>query len=396
MKSRDDLRVDKFLSKNNFPLTLIDAYKQKGIRNFYDWQFECLAESDVLTGKNLVYSAPTSGGKTLVAEIAILKRVLSATRKIALFILPFVSIVVEKLRYFQKLLKGSGIDVVGLYSNKGLRSLSADTKIVICTIEKANVLVNRFLKEKAMSNICCVVLDELHMLGDANRGFLLELMLSKIMYWRRKIDVQVIGLSATLPNLEDISKWLDASLFVTNFRPIPLKELFCCENTVFNSKLEKIGKIDFDEQEKPKNNEIRILSKLCDESLKENKSVLVFGSSKKICENTAKWLSMIAKERPRNDLKNGLRRAEILEKLSKTQFGLDEVLNLSVPNGIAFHHSGLTVEERDVIETGFRDGTLSVLVATSTLAVGVNLPANKVIIRSMRIGLDSLDLVMYK
>lgn len=85
------------------PKEIIDSYLSMGISTLYDWQVQCLMTTGVLSNQNLVYCAPTGGGKTLIAEFAILKAVL-VTRKRAIFVLPFVSLVLEKERYFKKLL----------------------------------------------------------------------------------------------------------------------------------------------------------------------------------------------------------------------------------------------------------------------------------------------------
>ena len=90
------------------------------------------------------------------------------------------------------------------------------------------------------------------------------------------------------------------------------------------------------------------------------------------------------------------RRATLVEELRRTIAGLDPVLEKSVPKGVAFHHAGLTVEERTLVEAAFRQNTLSILLATSTLAAGVNLPGRRVIFRSPYVGMDFLDITRYK
>ena len=85
------------------PNEVTASYHQMGIKTLYSWQVKCLMTTGVLNNQNLVYCAPTGGGKTLVAEFAILKAVL-VTGKKAIFVLPFVSLVLEKEKYFKKLL----------------------------------------------------------------------------------------------------------------------------------------------------------------------------------------------------------------------------------------------------------------------------------------------------
>uniref|UniRef100_A0A673KMD3 DNA polymerase theta-like n=1 Tax=Sinocyclocheilus rhinocerous TaxID=307959 RepID=A0A673KMD3_9TELE len=92
---------DKLLLSNwGLPKPALEKYQSLGVQRMFEWQAECLTLGKVLEGQNLVYSAPTSAGKTLVSELLILKRVLE-TRQKAMFILPFVSVAREKMFYLQ-------------------------------------------------------------------------------------------------------------------------------------------------------------------------------------------------------------------------------------------------------------------------------------------------------
>ena len=165
------------------PDTVVDQYKEKGITKMFSWQAECLLtnEGKPLQGGNLVYSAPTSAGKTLVAEMLMMKRVFETGKK-ALLILPFVSLAREKMFHLQSLLRDAGIRVEGFMGSSAPAGGLKVTDIAVATIEKANGLVNRMMEEKVLDNLTCVVVDELHMLGDSSRGYLLELLLTKILY----------------------------------------------------------------------------------------------------------------------------------------------------------------------------------------------------------------------
>ena len=165
------------------PDTVVDQYKEKGITKMFSWQAECLLanEGKPLQGGNLVYSAPTSAGKTLVAEMLMMKRVFETGKK-ALLILPFVSLAREKMFHLQSLLRDAGIRVEGFMGSSSPAGGLKVTDIAVATIEKANGLVNRMMEEKVLDNLTCVVVDELHMLGDSSRGYLLELLLTKILY----------------------------------------------------------------------------------------------------------------------------------------------------------------------------------------------------------------------
>lgn len=126
----------------------------------------------------------------------------------------------------------------------------------------------------------------------------------------------------------------------------------------------------------------------------EGKSVLVFCPSKDSCEKCAVNIASLISVSMSADLVQ--RRKDLTDRLLKTPGGLDPSLELTIPVGIGFHHAGLTLEEREIIEAGFRSGALSILCATSTLASGVNLPAKRIIIRSPYIGRSFMDNKSYQ
>uniref|UniRef100_A0A3B4BNG2 DEAD/DEAH-box helicase domain-containing protein n=1 Tax=Periophthalmus magnuspinnatus TaxID=409849 RepID=A0A3B4BNG2_9GOBI len=102
------------LSSWGLPKPVLDRYHKLGVTHMFEWQAQCLAVGRVLHGGNLVYSAPTSAGKTLVSELLMLKRVLETKRK-ALFILPFVSVAKEKMHYLQ--VRNKGVHTYNMKSN---------------------------------------------------------------------------------------------------------------------------------------------------------------------------------------------------------------------------------------------------------------------------------------
>lgn len=133
---------------------------------------------------------------------------------------------------------------------------------------------------------------------------------------------------------------------------------------------------------------------LCQEVTTQGHAVLVFCATKKNCELCSNHLSDLFDEVAPQELLAQRRR--LIEELKRTPGGLDPTLEKSIQKGVAFHHAGLTVEEREVIEQGFRAGVVNVLCCTSTLAAGVNLPARRVIFHSPFIGTEFLDSTRYR
>ena len=97
---------------------------------------------------------------------------------------------------------------------------------MVCTIEKANSIINHLIKTKMIHKYRTVVIDEVHMMGDRSRGYLLELVINKLLYMQSvdRLDLQLICLSATLPNIADIVQYTNSACFVATHRPNPLSE----------------------------------------------------------------------------------------------------------------------------------------------------------------------------
>ena len=211
--------------------------------------------------------------------------------------------------------------------------------------------------------------------------------------------LQVVGLSATLPNLDIICNWLSATKYITTYRPIPLKEYYKVDNIIYDKDGEQVRRLGMrggvKKQEDPD-----VISILCAEVVQKKLSCIIFCHSKKSCQTLATRLSQLL---PRmlclykeDKEKLNKQRQSLLFRLKKCSFGIDTVLSQTVAHGIAYHHAGLTLEERGIVEEGFTKGSISVITATSTLAAGVNLPARRVIFRNMKMGWNKIDIANYK
>ena len=259
--------------------------------------------------------------------------------------------------------------------------------IAVCTIEKANSLINKLMESKKICDLCCVVVDEMHLIGDLSRGYLLELLLTKLKYLTANSDtaIQIIGMSATLPNLHMLASWLNAHLYFTTFRPVPLAEHIKIGNRILNSFGKEVsvvanfGDIKGDEEG---------IIPLCVETIKDGNSVLIFCPTKNWCEKLSETIanffiqnptgicfnktsSEIDVKSPGFPLISKVLIEDVIEQLKRTQVGLDKMLEKVVRQGLAYHHAGLTFDERDILEGAFRRGVLRVLVATSTLSSGI-------------------------
>lgn len=144
----------------SLPQECKDIFASKGVTSLYDWQKEVLGIEEVKNGKNLVYSLPTSGGKTLVSEIILLKTL--TQKKKAIFILPYISLVEEKKHSLEKF--GDQLDflVEPFYGSHGNLPLAKEIPILcVSTIEKANSIINSLIVENTFQDLGCIVIDEL-------------------------------------------------------------------------------------------------------------------------------------------------------------------------------------------------------------------------------------------
>ncbi|RUS81301.1 hypothetical protein EGW08_010943 [Elysia chlorotica] len=379
----------------------------RGISKLYDWQEECLQLDALKDKKNLIYSLPTSGGKTLVAEILMMRQVLCHKRD-AILVLPFVSIVQEKVRSITEFATELGFLVEEYAGSKGRfppTKRREKKSLYIATIEKAHSLVNSLIELGRTEALGLVVVDELHMIGEGgSRGSNLEALLLKIVALGS--DIQIVGMSATLNNIDELQQFLHAEIYSNNFRPVPLKEFVKVEDNIFHVNHQTLRAEDRLEHDKfvtfPYSSELlrldpdHLLALVLE--VAPDKSCLVFCPSKRNCESVSVMLSklMASHHSYLRDI-NKSKRRQLLEELGRDGGGqICPVLARTVQFGVAYHHSGLTMDERRLIEDAYSDGTLCVLTCTSTLAAGVNLPAKRVILRSPYVGLSLIKHSQYK
>ena len=328
---------------------------------------------------------------------------------VGLYILPFVAVAKEKTKVLKDVTEDVGIRVESFAGSSAPPGGLKNVDLAVCTIEKANSLINRMIEEGSLHQLGIVVVDELHLIGDSHRGYLLELLLTKVLYASLRPGhsssdaIQIVGMSATLPNVETLAQWLRADLYRTDFRPIPLKEHIKIGADIFLSDFQLCRHI---EPSLTVANDVDNVVYLCLETLLDAHSVLIFCPTKNWCEKMAQTISNVFFQlgstavshygaQLRQQL-NGDLLAQILSALKGTPAGMDPVLAQTVRFGVAFHHAGLTCEERDIIETGFRQGVVRVLVATSTLSSGINLPARRVIIRTPIFHGSVIDPLVYR
>ena len=420
------------------PDRLVRNFASLGINSIYPWQSSCLLGRGLLTGeKNLVYTAPTGGGKSLVADVLMLKKVVEGSAKKAILVLPYVALVQEKLKWLRKLVEGveksvsfgtqtnsqlpawrrpqnSSVQVVGFFGGSKARSSWSDVDIAVCTIEKANALVNTAIEGCTINELGIVVLDELHMIQDDHRGYLMELIASKLLCLER--SVQIVGMSATLTNTEILAKWLDAKSYSTKYVPIPIQEYLVYDRSIYPvstssaflktasrlsstqplSGVSPTRVIQISEHNELRNPLTNAVISLAIETANAGYGALIFCSGRQGCQSTASLVSEAMPVLSEVDKKLLDRRKDVISELRSLPVGLDDTLEKTVMKGVAFHHAGLTVEERDIVAEAYDKGVIRVVVATCSLAAGINLPARRVILQGARMGRDLVGPAMLR
>jgi len=357
------------------PEPVKEVMLRSGIAELYPPQEEAI-QAGALAGKNLVLATPTASGKTLIAELCGLKHVLEKKGKVV-YLTPLRALASEKFDEFKKyksIRKANGKRV-----SVGISTGDFDSgdpwlgryDIIVTTNEKADSLLRH--RVKWMDDVSLVVADEVHLLNDGNRGPTLEVVLARLM--QINPEMQVLALSATIHNVEEIASWLKANYVVTEWRPVSLKEGVLLH--------EEIQYKDGDARKIEKKTHNTTINMVLN-TVKNGGQALVFVSTrrnsvtlaKKIAENTREILSRPIKRTLEQEAD------KILSTGERTR--ISESLAELVKYGTAFHHAGLAGAHRRLIEGLFRQGKIKVLTATPTLAFGVNLPARTVVVQDYR------------
>ncbi|MGQ3412763.1 ATP-dependent DNA helicase [Natrinema sp. LN54] len=350
------------------PPGAVDHFRSEGIEELYPPQAEAV-EAGATEGENLVAAVPTASGKTMIAALSMLSAVQRGGK--ALYIVPLRALASEKKAEFEAYEQFGVTTGVTTGNYESTSDWLATKDIVVATSEKVDSLVRN--GADWLSDLTCVVSDEVHLIDDRNRGPTLEVTLAKL----RKLNprMQVVALSATVGNADEIADWLDAALVDTDWRPIDLQMGVHYGNA-----------LNFDDgstREVPVDGSEKQEAALVRDILQEEGSSLVFVNSRRNAEAAARRLGQVSRNELTAEEQTELAAlADEIRDDSDTETSRD--LAEAVERGSAFHHAGLSSSQRSLVEDAFRDRLLKVISATPTLAAGVNTPARRVIVRDWR------------
>ena len=364
------------LIRYNVPPEILALWRKGESEELLPLQEMIVKRHGLFGEENLLVQAPTSSGKTFIGEMAAIQAALR--RKKVVYLVPLKALAEEKYRDFVEKYARYGLEVI--ISTRDRREFdraleNGNFSIAVVVYEKlAQLLVRR---PERIEEIALVVADELEILADPDRGGMAEVLLTRILQTKARL----IGLSAVLGDAERLAEWLRGRLVAYERRPVELRYGVLHEG-VFRYRTYN----DYSEGQET------LTGAGCEtpwETLMENvrafvdrdEACLIFVKAKQESRRGAERLAARIDQPPASNAIDALTRLEP----TRSRDGLLETLN----SAVAFHNADLSPEERHVVEQAFRAGEIKALVSTSTLAVGMNLPARNVFIAPEKWRYDS-------
>lgn len=344
------------------PGDVINVLKRRGITELTPPQAESIRKG-LLKGASLIVVAPTASGKTLIGELSLINSWINGSKGV--YVTPLKALAEEKFEEF-KSWEQLGVKVgitTGDYDEPGEELRRYDW--IVATYERMDSIFR--LKPSWLNDVRTIVIDELHMVSDEERGFIVELLAVRSLINK----LQLVGLSATVGKPQILSEWLNSELVTSDWRPVKLIEGFYLSRR--NAIILSDGRLE----EVPRKS---TLPQHCYmKAVDENYQLLVFVQARRRAEEMSLKLSMLNLE----DIPDA---KELVAELKSSEAPKSEIESLSkvIVKGLAYHHAGLSLASRRIVERGFRDRILRAVIATPTLSAGINLPARRVVVYTRR------------
>lgn len=366
------------LVKYGVPAEILDVWEEQEGPVLLPVQDRAVRDTELLSGGNLVVQAPTGAGKTFVGEMAAVHTALSGGK--VCYLVPLKALAEEKYVCFKEKYSGYGIEVV--VSTRDRREFDVqlergDFSIAVMVYEKMAQWQTR--RPEQLGDVSLVVVDELEMLFAENRGPTLDMLLTHVMDMDPR--PQVVGMSAVLENGTKIAEWLDAGLLVSEDRPVELRKgvLFADKFAYRTMPGCRQGEERINMPSHVPGREKIVAAVRCFAETGERTLVFVKGraDTRRLASSLADALDLPAADGT----------IETVRALNPTR-SRDGLID-TLADAVAFHNADMSADERRAVESGFRTGDIRVVVSTSTLALGLNLPAVNVFIEPEKWQYDS-------
>lgn len=357
----------KELYRYNVPEDIIALWRRSESERLLPLQELVVKRHELFGTGNLLIQAPTSSGKTFIAEMAAIQSALH--RKKVIYLVPLKALAEEKYADFSEKYAPYGIEVI--VSTRDRREFDRPFEegrfsIAVVVYEKlAQLLVRR---PERMAEVELVLADELELLSDPERGATAEVLLTRVL----RAGCRLIGLSAVIGGAAELAAWMGAQLVHYERRPVELRYGVLYEGVFRYRTYNELGGDEEPLADAEGESTWETLTQNVCHLAGLGESCLIFVKARHESRRGAELLSR------RLDLpaaRETMERVRALEP-TRSRDALLETLN----SGVAFHNTDLSPDERRAAEEGFRCGEVRVMVSTSTLAAGLNLPARNVFI----------------
>eukprot|EP00002_Diphylleia_rotans_P001075 TRINITY_DN10590_c0_g1_i1.p1 TRINITY_DN10590_c0_g1~~TRINITY_DN10590_c0_g1_i1.p1 ORF type:complete len:1715 (+),score=334.69 TRINITY_DN10590_c0_g1_i1:82-5226(+) len=340
------------------------------------------------SNENLLICAPTGAGKTNIAMLTILREVRTHMRDGAMrrgdhfkivYIAPMKALAAEMVRNFGGRLSCMGLVVKELTGDMQLtRAELSETHIIVTTPEKWDVITRKSSDVALTQMVKLLIIDEVHLLNE-DRGPVIESLVARTL---RQVEssqsmIRIVGLSATLPNYQNVATFLRVNLttglfhFDNSYRPVPLHQQFI--GVKEQNSLKCLG----------------VMNEICYEkmlhSLRQGNQVMIFVHSRKDTGNVARVMRELSQKNGTTDLLDCSANPRFHFAQKEMGKSRNKELRELFESGLAIHHAGMLRSDRNIVERFFSEGLIKVLCCTATLAWGVNLPVHTVIIRGTKL-----------
>jgi helicase len=368
------------LIRFGMPKRILDLWRESGLEYLLPIQVEAIQSHDLLDGKSLLINAPTSSGKSFCGEMAAI-RAINNNQK-AIILEPLKAIATEKYFELRKKYRKAGFRIIALssdYPEHDSAFIKGNYNLAIAVYEKLNALTANDIRP--IENLGAIVMDELQLAASGDRGLAYELAIAKILLLSKSI--QKIGLIGGLDNCDEFCRWFDCGVLKSANRPVELYrgvlldgkfhyrrfndcregiEYFVSDKTILPNLSAQNIPIDL----------IQAIKYLTD----KNEQAMLFVATRNSCVKMALGLAEIL------GLSPSQKTLESLEIIPDTLQKANLIACLK--GGVGFHNADLGHSTRQLLEDGFRDGDIKIIVATSTLALGVNFPSKNVFMESIK------------